>query len=79
MFLIKNNLNNLPKSTEKKEALQEVESIVEQVSYVDKIVSDLTGLCAPVEVGNCGSEPKNVNRNTLSTLIFQRVGSSNIF
>jgi PAS domain S-box-containing protein len=68
MFLIKNNLNNLPKSTEKKEALQEVESIVEQVSYVDKIVSDLQDYARPLKWEIAEVNLKTLIANTLFTL-----------
>jgi two-component system sensor kinase FixL len=64
MYLIKNNLHNLPKSSDKNEAVQEADSILEQISYVDKIVSDLQDYARPLKL-----EIIEVNLKTLITNI----------
>jgi two-component system sensor kinase FixL len=68
MFLIKNNLSNLPKSEDRSEALQEAESILEQISYVDKIVSDLQDYARPLKLEIVEVNLKTLIANILSTL-----------
>ncbi len=49
MYLIKDDLDSFPVSEEKADALLEVESVLEQIFYVDKIVSDLQDYARPLK------------------------------
>ncbi|XHH10304.1 MAG: ATP-binding protein [Candidatus Bathyarchaeia archaeon] len=69
MFLIKTDLNALPESPEKSEALTELNSIQEQITYVDKIVSDLQDYARPLMPETAEVDLKLLITSSLSTLI----------
>jgi PAS domain S-box-containing protein len=68
MFLIKNDLNSLPQSIEKSDAEWELESIQEQISYVDKIISDLQDYARPLQPELVEVNLKQLITGSLSTL-----------
>ncbi|MGD6851421.1 MAG: PAS domain-containing sensor histidine kinase [Candidatus Bathyarchaeia archaeon] len=68
MYLIKDDLDGLPGSDEKKDALTELNSIMEQISYVDKIVSDLQDYARPLKLDAVSVNLKEVITNALATL-----------
>lgn len=68
MFLIKNDLEAFPKSEDKEEAVSEVKSILEQITYVDKIVSDLQDYARPLKLENVEVDLKALVTGALSTL-----------
>ncbi len=68
MYLIKDDLDGLPSSDEKKDAQAELESILEQISYVNKIVSDLQDYARPLKPDVVNVNLKEVVTNALSTL-----------
>jgi len=50
LYLAESELHTMPKSEKKTNMLEAIHSISEQVSYMDKIVSDLQSFTKPVEV-----------------------------
>ncbi len=68
MFLIKNDIGNLPGSEEKNDALEELDSIREQISYMDKIVSDLQDYARPLRPDMLEVDLRALVRSALSTL-----------
>ena len=68
MYLIKSNLDYFCESEEKKEALFEVESVLEQINYVDKIVSDLQDYARPLKLETVEVDLRGLVTSALSTL-----------
>jgi PAS domain S-box len=68
MFLIKNSLDVFPQSEERNEALTEIDSILEQITYVDKIVSDLQDYTRPFVLKRAEVDLKGLIDSVLSTL-----------
>ncbi len=68
MFLIENDLVNLPESEEKESAKQEMKSIYEQISYVDKIISDLQDYARPLKPELVDVDIKTLVTGCLATL-----------
>jgi PAS domain S-box len=68
MFLIKNSLDVFPQSEERNEALTEVDSILEQITYVDKIVSDLQDYTRPFVLKRAEVDLKGLIDSVLSAL-----------
>lgn len=67
MYLIKSDLDSLPESEEKKDALKELASIEEQVKYVDKIISDLQDYARPLKPELVWAGVKDLVIDSLST------------
>lgn len=68
MYLIKNDLDEFPQNPERMEALQEVESVFEQITYVDKIVSDLQDYTRPLDLKKVDVDLRGLVASTLSAL-----------
>ena len=68
MFLIKKDLDFLPQSPEKTDAACELDSIQEQINYVNKIVSDLQDYARPLTPELVEADLKQLIRGALSTL-----------
>jgi PAS domain S-box-containing protein len=68
MFLIETDLADLPESEEKKNALQEMKSIYDQINYVDKIVSDLQDYARPLKPELVDVDAKELITNSLNML-----------
>ena len=68
MYLVRSDLDSLPMSEEKKGALAELESIQEQIRYVDKIVSDLQDYARPLNPELVEADMKALVIGALSTL-----------
>ncbi|MFA5366075.1 MAG: ATP-binding protein [Candidatus Bathyarchaeia archaeon] len=68
MFLIEYDLANLPESEEKESAKQEMKSIYEQISYVDKIISDLQDYARPLKPELAEVDIKRLVTGCLATL-----------
>ncbi len=68
MFLIENDLKYLPESEEKQDAFEELKSISEQISYVDKIVSDLQDYARPLKPERTEVDIKRLITGSLATL-----------
>jgi len=68
MYIIKNDLEELSESERKKETLEELDSIYEQISYVDKIVSDLQDYARPLKPELVGIDVKSFVKKTLFIL-----------
>ncbi len=68
MFLIKNDLDALPQSPEKNDAESELNSIQDQISYVNKVVSDLQDYSRPLIPELVEVDLKQFITNLLSTL-----------
>jgi PAS domain S-box-containing protein len=68
MYLIRNDLGNLPESEEKNDVLEELDSIHEQISYVDKIVSDLQDYARPLRPELAEVDLKTLVTSALTTL-----------
>jgi signal transduction histidine kinase len=66
--VIKKDLDALPISNEKKDATSELESIQEQINYVDKIVSDLQDYSRPLKPELVEVNLKQLITSTLTTL-----------
>ena len=67
-YLIKMDLDNLPESEEKNNALVELNSIFEQVNYTDKVVSDLQDYAKRLEPELEAADIKTLVTDALSTL-----------
>ncbi len=67
-YLIKTELDNLPESKEKNNALVELNSIFEQVSYTDKVVSDLQDYARQLKPELVEADIKTLVTDALSTL-----------
>ncbi len=68
LYLIKEDLGNLSDSKEKTDASSEIESIYEQINYVDKIISDLQDYARPLTPELVEVDLKTLVRSSLSTL-----------
>jgi PAS domain S-box-containing protein len=68
MFLIKSDLESLPLSEEKTDALVELGSIQEQIRYVDKIVSDLQDYARLLKPEFVYADIKTLVTGALSTM-----------
>jgi two-component system sensor kinase FixL len=68
MYLIRNDLDKIVASEEKTDALEEIDSIYEQISYVDKIVSDLQDYARPLIPELIEADLKTLVISALSTL-----------
>jgi signal transduction histidine kinase len=68
MYLIKTDLDSLADSPEKINALQEFDSIFDQISYVDKIVSDLQDFARPIRPELREVDAKTLVASTLAAL-----------
>jgi PAS domain S-box-containing protein len=68
VYLIKEDLEALSPSEEKADAISEVGSILEQISYVDKIVSDLQDYARPLKLEAIRIDLKSFITSALSTL-----------
>jgi PAS domain S-box-containing protein len=68
MYLIKEDLDNLPESREKNDTLAELDSIDEQITYVDKIVSDLQNFAKPLKPDRVIVDLKMIVESALSTI-----------
>jgi PAS domain S-box-containing protein len=68
LYLIKSNIDNLPRNKEKSEALGEIKAILEQISYIDKIVSDLQDYARHLKPELAKVDLKETVANALSTL-----------
>ncbi len=68
MFLIENDLKYLPESEETKDAFEELKSISEQISYVDKIISDLQDYARPLKPELVEVDIKRLVTGSLATL-----------
>lgn len=68
MYLIKSDLDNLPESDAKIDSLEELNSILEQIKYVDKIVSDLQDYARPLRPELVEVDIKALVTSALSTL-----------
>jgi len=68
IYLIKSDLDNLPESEDKKDALGEIESVNEQIRYVDKIVSDLQDYARPLNPELVEADVMTLIIGALSTL-----------
>jgi PAS domain S-box-containing protein len=68
LYLIKENLDNLPDSKEKDDASAEIDSIYEQINYVDKIISDLQDYARPLTPELVEVELNTIVTASLSTL-----------
>jgi len=66
--LIKRSLDDLPESEDKKDALIEIDSINEQIRYVDKIISDLQDYARPLKPELVEADVKALVTGALSTL-----------
>ncbi len=67
-FLSKTDLDFLPQSPEKTDAACELDSIQEQINYVNKIVSDLQDYARPLTPELVEADLKQLIRGALSTL-----------
>lgn len=68
MYLIKSDLDNLPESDAKIDSLEELNSILEQIKYMDKIVSDLQDYARPLRPELVEVDIKALVTSALSTL-----------
>ncbi len=68
VYLIKRSLDDLPESEDKKDALIEIDSINEQIRYVDKIVSDLQDYARQLKPELVEADVKALVTDALSTL-----------
>ena len=68
LYLIKNDLDNLPDSEEKNNSLIELGSILEEINYADKIVSDLQDYTRPLKPELVEANIKTLVTGALSTL-----------
>lgn len=68
MYLIKSDLENLPKSEEKEDAFKELDSIQDQISYVDKVVSGLQDYARPLKPELVEADIQALVIGALSTL-----------
>ncbi len=69
MYLIKDDLDKVPESEERQDALAEADAILEQINYVDKIVSDLQDYARPLKLETVEVDLKCLVTSALSTLI----------
>ncbi len=69
MYLIKNDLDAFPASEVRGDAQFEIDSILEQITYVDKIVSDLQDYARPLKLEIIDVDLKSLVTNALSTLV----------
>lgn len=68
IYLIRGDLANLAESAEKKDAIEELESIEQQIKYVDKIVSDLQDYARPLKLELVEARVDELIVSSLSTL-----------
>ncbi|MCL5949399.1 MAG: ATP-binding protein, partial [Candidatus Bathyarchaeota archaeon] len=68
LYLIKNDLDNLPDSEEKNNSLMELGAILEEIDYADKIVSDLQDYTRPLKPELVEVNIKTLVTGALSTL-----------
>ena len=68
LYLIKNDLDNFPDSEEKNNSLMELGSILEEIDYADKIVSDLQDYTRPLKPELVEANIKTLVTGALSTL-----------
>ena len=68
LYLIKEDLDNLPESKEKADSSAEIDSIYEQINYVDKIISDLQDYARPLMPELVEVDLKTLVTFSLSTL-----------
>ena len=68
VYLIKSDLEGLPESGAKKDALEELDSINEQIKYVDKIISDLQDYSRPLKPELVEADIKELIIGALCTL-----------
>jgi PAS domain S-box-containing protein len=68
LYLIKKDLEELPQSENQKDALLEAEATFSQITYIDKIVSDLQDYARPLKLELSTIDLKTFIANILSTL-----------